>query len=67
VSDSVVLSTLVDGVIVVASAQTAKTLVRDACGRLMYVGSKMLGVVLTKVDPKRGREHLRYYGSYRYH
>jgi succinoglycan biosynthesis transport protein ExoP len=67
VSDSVVLSTLVDGVIVVASAQTAKTLVRDACGRLMYVGSKMLGVVLTKVDPKRGREHLPYYSSYRYH
>ena len=67
VSDSVVLSTLVDGVVVVASAETAKTLVRDACARLMYVGSKMLGVVLTKVDPERQRERLPYYDSYKYH
>ena len=62
-----VLSTLVDGVVVVASAETAKTLVRDACARLMYVGSKMLGVVLTKVDPERQRERLPYYDSYKYH
>ena len=63
-SDSVVLSTLVDGVVVVASSETVKTLVRDACGRLSYVGSKMLGVVLTKVDPKRQREPSPYYRSY---
>jgi succinoglycan biosynthesis transport protein ExoP len=62
-SDSVVLSTLVDGVVVVASSETVKTLVRDACGRLRYVGSKMLGVVLTKVDPKRQREPSPYYKS----
>jgi polysaccharide biosynthesis transport protein len=62
-SDSVVLSTLVDGVVVVVSSETVKTLVRDACGRLSYVGSKMLGVVLTKVDPKRQREPSPYYKS----
>ena len=35
VSDTVVLSTMVDGVVVVASAKTAKKLVRDACYRIL--------------------------------
>jgi succinoglycan biosynthesis transport protein ExoP len=61
VSDSVVLSTLVDGVVMVVSAQTAKDLVRDACSRLIYVGSKMLGVVLNNVDPQQGRSYAPYY------
>jgi len=61
VSDSVVLSTLVDGVVMVVSAQTAKDLVRDACSRLIYVGSKMLGVVLNNVDPEQRRSYAPYY------
>ncbi len=61
VSDSVVLSTLVDGVVMVVSAQTAKDLVRDACARLLYVGSKMLGVVLNNVDPEQRRSYAPYY------
>jgi len=61
VSDSVVLSTLVDGVVMVVSAQTAKNLVRDACARLIYVGSKMLGVVLNNVDPEQRSSYAQYY------
>lgn len=51
VSDSVVLSTQVDGVVMVASCTTARPLVRDACSRLLNVGAKILGVVLNKADP----------------
>jgi capsular exopolysaccharide synthesis family protein len=61
VSDSVVLSTLVDGVVMVVCAQTTKNLVRDACARLVYVGSKMLGVVLNNVDPEQRRSYEPYY------
>jgi len=63
VSDSVIISTLVDGVVVVVGSQTAKQLVRDTCSRLLYVGAKMLGVVLNNVIP----EQQNYYASrYRY-
>jgi succinoglycan biosynthesis transport protein ExoP len=62
VSDSVLLSRLVDGVVVVADAQTAKPLVRDGCSRLMYVGAKLLGVVLNNVS----RQHQRYSESFNY-
>jgi capsular exopolysaccharide synthesis family protein len=61
VSDSVVLSTLVDGVVMVVSAHTAKDLVRDACARLLYVGSKMLGVVLNNVDTEQRNGYAPYY------
>ena len=61
VSDTVVLSTMVDGVVVVASATTAKKLVRDACYRMLHVGAKMLGVVLNNVDAKQQRYHASYY------
>ena len=60
VSDSVLLSRMADGVVVVASAQTARPLVRDACSRLMYVGAKLLGVVLNNVSA----QHQRYSESY---
>jgi capsular exopolysaccharide synthesis family protein len=52
VSDSVVLSTLVDGVVVVAEAGTDKELVREACSKLLDVGANILGVVLNKVDER---------------
>jgi len=62
VSDSVLLSRLVDGVVVVAGASTARQLVRDACARLTQVGAKLLGVVLNDVSP----EYQRYSESYNY-
>jgi capsular exopolysaccharide synthesis family protein len=62
VSDSVLLSRLVDGVVVVANARTARPLVRDACSRLIYAGAKVLGVVLNDVSP----QHQRYSESYTY-
>ena len=61
VSDTVVLSTIVDGVVVVASAKTAKKLVRDACHRIFHVGAKMLGVVLNNVDAQQQRYSASYY------
>ncbi len=62
VSDSVLLSRLVGGVLVVANARTARPLVRDACSRLTYAGAKLLGVVLNDVSP----QHQRYSESYTY-
>jgi polysaccharide biosynthesis transport protein len=59
VSDSVVLSTTVDAVVLVAGSDTAKQLVRDSCSRLFYVGAKIVGIVLNKVQP----EQQRYYSS----
>ena len=61
VSDSVLLSILVDGVVLVASAQTSRTAVRDACARLIHVGARMLGVVLNHADPKQQRNYAPYY------
>jgi polysaccharide biosynthesis transport protein len=61
VSDSVVLSRLVDGVVLVVSGNTARPLVRGSCSRLLQVGAKILGVVLNNVE-----EHEQHYykGSY---
>jgi succinoglycan biosynthesis transport protein ExoP len=52
ISDSVVLSQLVDGVIIVAGRTTPKHLVKRACLRLSDTGAKLLGVVLNQVDPR---------------
>jgi polysaccharide biosynthesis transport protein len=59
VSDSVILSKEVDGVVIVVDSGTSKRLVRDTCSRLFYVRAKMLGVVLNNVNP----EQERYYAS----
>jgi capsular exopolysaccharide synthesis family protein len=65
VSDSVILSTLVDGVVLVVAAQTAKSIVRDGCSRLAHVGARVLGVVLNNVD---GYKQFYYnYNSYNTH
>jgi len=53
VSDSVILSTEVDGVVIVVDSETSKRLVRETCSRLFYVGAKMLGVVLNNVNPEQ--------------
>jgi polysaccharide biosynthesis transport protein len=60
VSDAVLLSTMADGVVLVASAQgTPKQLVREACARLSYARAKILGTMLNRVDARDGN-----YASY---
>jgi capsular exopolysaccharide synthesis family protein len=55
VSDSVVLSTLVDGVVlVVDQKRTPRQTVRDARARLSYARAKVLGVVLNRCDAEAG-------------
>jgi polysaccharide biosynthesis transport protein len=61
VSDSVILSTSVEGVVLVSTASTPRQVTRDACMRLHHVGSKVLGVVLNNVDPQDQRYY--YYAS----
>ncbi len=55
VSDSVVLSTLVDGVVLVVDQQkTPRQTVRAARARLSYARAKVLGVVLNRCDAEAG-------------
>jgi capsular exopolysaccharide synthesis family protein len=61
VSDTVVLSAMVDGVVLVASSETARKLVRDACHRMFHVSATMLGVVLNNVDADQQRYDASYY------
>ena len=66
VSDSVLLSTIVDGVVVVVnSASTAKQQIRVACARLKYARSKIFGVVLNKVNLQS--PEYKYYKNYYFH
>jgi polysaccharide biosynthesis transport protein len=66
VSDSVILSTIVDGVVVVVnSASTAKQQIRVACARLKYARSKIFGVVLNKVNLQS--PEYKYYKNYYFH
>jgi capsular exopolysaccharide synthesis family protein len=50
VSDTVALSTIADGVVVVIGPDTPRHVVRKACSRLAYAGAKIYGVVLNQVD-----------------
>ena len=60
-SDAVLLSTMVDGVVLVANAQrTPKQVVREARTRLSYARAKILGVVLNQLD-MRHRQYAYYY------
>jgi capsular exopolysaccharide synthesis family protein len=62
VTDAVVLSTLIDGVVlVVSSGQTHRDSLRYSTASLKNVGANLLGVVLNKIK----RESL--YGSYHYY
>lgn len=50
-SDAVLLSTMVDGVVLVVNARkTMKQLVKETQARLNYARANILGVVLNKVD-----------------
>jgi succinoglycan biosynthesis transport protein ExoP len=63
VSDAVLLSTMVDGVILVVDGQqTPRQVVRDAQARLKYVRARILGTVLNRVD-LRHAGYAYYHGS----
>ena len=65
-SDTVGIATMVDGVVLVAGAETPKQSVRRASERLAFAGANVLGVVLNRVDiyhPDHS-EYSRYYFSY---
>ena len=66
VTDPAILSTLVDGVILVVQAgRSTRDIVRRARQDLRSVGAKIFGVVLNNVDLKREGYYDYYY--YRYH
>jgi Mrp family chromosome partitioning ATPase len=51
ITDSVLLSTMVDGVVLVVGGQRISwPVVRKACERLVYVRAKILGVILNGVN-----------------
>lgn len=67
VTDSVILSRFVDGVIIVVKgASTPRKVARDAKDRLRAVGARLLGVILNDVDVTGGDYYYynRYYHSY---
>jgi capsular exopolysaccharide synthesis family protein len=67
--DSSVLSTMVDGVVVVcAGDRTPREALQSVTDQLRSVGASVLGVVLNRVDMNRhsyyyGRHHSAYYGT----
>jgi capsular exopolysaccharide synthesis family protein len=64
VSDPIILSTLVDGVIlVVKSGQSKSELVRRACQDLASVGARILGITLNNLNLRK--DGYDYYNSYR--
>jgi capsular exopolysaccharide synthesis family protein len=66
VSDSVILSSMVDGVIlVVHGGKSTRTVARRARQELMNVGAKIFGVVLNNVD-LRGNGYDEYYYRHYY-
>jgi capsular exopolysaccharide synthesis family protein len=63
VTDCESIATLVDGVLLVASSRSPKSLVRDACLRLELIGANTLGVILNRV---RARDLAYPYLAYSY-
>ena len=69
VTDAMLLSTMVDGVVlVVNSSKTAKQHVRAACARLEFARAKVFGVLLNEVDVNSPhyKHYRQYYGGYGY-
>jgi Mrp family chromosome partitioning ATPase len=61
VTDCEGLATLVDGVVLVASSHTPRQLVQNACSRLVFIGAKILGVILNRVSAKDLAYPYKYY------
>ncbi len=65
VSDSMVLSNLVDGVVIVVRADSTTTpLITEGLGRLKRVNAHVLGVVLNHFDVESASRYGRYGGKY---
>jgi polysaccharide biosynthesis transport protein len=65
VSDSMVLSKLTDGVVMVANGSaTPRQQVKNACARLEYARAKILGLVLNKVKIHSPDYHYYYHQDY---
>jgi polysaccharide biosynthesis transport protein len=65
VSDSMVLSKLTDGVVLVANGSaTPRQQVKHACARLEYANAKILGLVLNKVKIHSPDYHYYYHQDY---
>jgi len=56
ISDTLLLATMVDGVLLVAGPATPKKVLRAVCSRLFMVRAKPLGVVLNRLDIKLGSD-----------
>jgi succinoglycan biosynthesis transport protein ExoP len=66
-SDALILSKFVDGVVLVVREHTAsRMLVKQTVGRLQQVGANLLGVVVNAVDMKARGVTYKYYYGYRY-
>jgi len=65
-SDTVGIATMVEGVVMVVGANTAKQIARNVRDRLSQVNARILGVVLNRVNIRHPDyyEHSRYYFSY---
>jgi succinoglycan biosynthesis transport protein ExoP len=65
-SDTLGLATMVDGVVVIAGADTPKSAVRAVCRRLSDAGAKIFGVVINRVDASEPafRNHTSSYAQY---
>jgi polysaccharide biosynthesis transport protein len=67
ITDTVLLSTKVDGVVLVTKGQAvSRYAVRQACERLAYVRAKVLGVILNRIDIQSPeyKDYKRWYRSY---
>jgi Mrp family chromosome partitioning ATPase len=64
-SDTMLLSTMVDGVaLVVSSPETSKYVVKEAHARLSYAQAKILGVILNRVKLQSGDSAFYDYASH---
>lgn len=61
VTDCEGLATLVDGVLLVAGSQSPRPVVQNACLRLVFIGAKILGVILNRVNTADVAYPYRYY------
>jgi len=67
VTDGVILSTMVNGVIlVVHGGKNSRQAVQRACHELSAVGARIFGIVLNNVDLRREGHDDYYYYSYQY-
>ena len=65
VTDSVILSRMVDGVVLVVRGQkTEQNIAKESRNRISHVGGKILGVILNGVDVKKGQHYYYYRDSY---